>query len=88
MIIEQWLHYLQTGKTKAAALRQAQHDFLQVASVRLSEPRFWGAFSFFGDNQPLQFRESQQLHLVLSGAMGALMLLLIFGQKIARQRLR
>lgn len=88
MIIEQWLHYLHAGHTKSEALRKSQHDFLQYASVHLSAPVHWGAFSIMGNNNPIALKESRQLHLVLSGAMGALMLILILGQKIARQRLR
>jgi hypothetical protein len=88
MIIEQWLHYLHAGHSKSEALRKSQHDFLQYASVHLSAPVHWGAFSIMGNNNPIALKESRQLHLVLSGAMGALMLILILGQKIARQRLR
>jgi CHAT domain-containing protein len=50
-LMEQLYRNLKAGRSKAAALREAQLSFLQ--QDRQLHPAFWGAFQLIGDARPL-----------------------------------
>ena len=76
-IISAFMHYLQEGMPKSAALRQAKLDFLSQASAAEKHPKFWANIVLIGNDDPVSFSGAIPKWIYLVA--GAVVLLVIMG---------
>ncbi len=76
-IVKKFYEYLEDGKSKDEALRQAKLDILAEGDPLRSHPFYWAAYVNIGDNSPMKFR-SAILTYTLYGSVGILILAAFF----------
>ncbi len=57
-IVKKFYEYLEDGKSKDEALRQAKLDILAEGDPLRSHPFYWAAYVNIGDNSPMKFRSA------------------------------
>ncbi len=65
-IVSKFYEYLEEGKPKDEALRQAKLDLLAKGDPLKSHPFYWAAYVNIGDNSPMEFRSVMLTYLLYS----------------------
>ncbi|MEL7146996.1 MAG: CHAT domain-containing protein, partial [Bacteroidota bacterium] len=84
-IMGSFYQYLDQGLSKSAALRQAKLDYLQSEKEFVLHPYYWSQFVLHGKNDPLKWKMSDQLMLVI-GLVS--ILLIVVAAIVIRQKMK
>jgi CHAT domain-containing protein len=86
IIMQNFYAQLKSGKTKAAALRDAKLNYIQRADGIAAQPAFWAPFIQLGDSRPIKIRKKSNESWLWWIIGGATLLVVGIGFGISRRK--